>query len=34
MVDLDAIEQAEQRARRDDVESDASGASEPNKRTS
>jgi uncharacterized protein len=31
MVDLDAIEQAEER---DGVESDASGASEPNKRTS
>jgi endogenous inhibitor of DNA gyrase (YacG/DUF329 family) len=33
VVDLDAIEQAEERARRADGESDASGASERNKRT-
>jgi endogenous inhibitor of DNA gyrase (YacG/DUF329 family) len=33
VVDLDAIEQAEERARRADSESDASRASERNKRT-
>ena len=33
VVDLDAIEQAEERARRADSKSDGSGASERNKRT-